>query len=280
MSDATLDSLAPTSEAPAVAPTPAPVAQPAAPAAAPASAAPAQPAPPSGQDPAYGQLLKQLGYQSPEDLSRDLAFTRQFREDVARQQAARRQADPAHREAQVRGEAFRQLVAEGYSPEVMDGLARLPEISEFLDAQRADAAQRDLTEGLRAIGITDDGSRESKAELQAWEDAVADRLNSRTQQGLDWNRRYFSTPAERREVIHEIIAHEEGRFNRVLLRQNAQTLRDAAARRQSTAPATRSLATPKVREVPITATDPLGQRRQRNAAAGQQLDDIWSHFGA
>jgi hypothetical protein len=280
MSDVTLDSLAPAPEVPA-APAPAPVAAPAAPGAAPTpSAAPATPAQPSGDDAAYGRLLQQLGYKAPDDLARDLAFTRQFREDVARQQAARRQADPAYRETQVRGEAFRQLVAEGYSPEVMDGLARLPEINEFLDAQRADAAQRDLNDGLRAIGITDDGSKESKAELAAWEDAVADRLNSRTPQGLDWNRRYFSTPADRREVINEIIAHEESRFNRVLLRQNAQTLRDAAARRQSAVPATRSLAAPKVREVPITATDPLGRSRQRNAAAGQQLDDIWSHFGA
>lgn len=270
----TLDSLAPQAPAPVSAPAATPAAQPA-PSGAPLGTTPAAPAAPG--DGGYAKLLADLGYKTADDLAHDLRFSRAARAEYERARQTREANDPRVQETRQRGEAFRQLVAEGYSPDHVDALARLPEISQFLDAQRADGAQRDMLDGLREIGVTDDGSKEAQGELKAWEDVIADRLNSRTQQGLEWNARYFGTPAERRAVVTEIIATEEQRINRTLLRQNAQTLRDAAKRRASAPPSRTPL--PTVRREPITATDPSKARREGNIQTARQLDEIyqWSH---
>lgn len=243
----------------------APVAAPAAPAAAPAAAS-------AGDD--YGRLLSSLGYESAEEMRRDLATARQFRAEVDRARQERERSDPARQQAAQRGEAFRQLVAEGYSPEHVDALAQLPEVTEFLTQQRADAAQRDLDGALGELGLQFDNSKDAQALRQAWEDAVADKLNSNPR----LNARYFGTPAERKAVIHEIVAGEERRINHILLRQNAQTLRDHAAR-QSAAPRAGSRALPTIAAPTLTSTDPLARRRESNVATNRQLDDIyaWAH---
>lgn len=270
---ATLDSLAPASQPAAVPAAPPPAAQPA-PSGAPAAPA-AAPAAPAGDG--YAKLLADLGYRNAEDLAHDLRFSRAARAEYERARQRELANDPRHQELRERSTAHRQLMRETYSPEHEEALSRLPEVTEFLDSQRADSAQRDMMDGLREIGVVDDGSKEAKAELAAWENVISDRLNSRTDQGLEWNARYFGTPAERRAVVHEIIATEEARINRSLVRQHALTLREAAQRRAS-APNRTPFPTVRPRE-PITATNPSQRRREGNAAASRQLDEIyaWAH---
>lgn len=266
----TLDSLAPAPPAPAPAatPSPAPAVAPAAPAAAPAAPA----------APDYAPLLKSLGYENSEALQRDLAFTRQFREDVARQRQERERNDPANQQRAERAEAFRQLMRETYGDDAERAFRGLPDLGRERDQQINDAAWQQGLAELAKIGVVDDGSPEAQAELKEWDDAITAHLMARTERGMAWNDRWFQGgPAERAAVIREIIAVEEGRLNRSLLRQNAQTLRDAAARRSSAA-SPRSVPLPQVRTEPITATDPAERRRQANAAQSRSLDDIHAHF--
>lgn len=262
----TLDSLAPSA--------PAPVAAPAPPAAAPAAPAPA--AAPSAPD--FSPLLKSLGYENTDALQRDLQFTRQFREDVARQRAERERNDPANQQRAERAEAFRQLMRETYGEDVARQLSALPDLGRERDQQINDQAWREATAELAKIGVVDDGSPEAKKELQEWDDAITGYLMAPTERSLAWNKRWFEGgPAERSAVLKEIITVEEGRMNRSLLRQNAQTLRDAAARRSSAA-SPRSVPLPQVRQEPITATDPFERRKQSAAATSRTLDDIHAHF--
>lgn len=280
--DVTLDSLAPASTqappAPAASPTPA-AAPPSPSSPTPASSAtPAGAAPPAPAAPAFdqGAWLKSLGYDSLDEYKADLAFSRRARSEFERAQQERLRSDPQHQQMRQRGEALRQLIAEGYSPEIADALPQLPEISNFLSAQRADAAGRDLDGALAELGLTFDDSAEAQAIRQSWEDAVADKLNS----DVRLNARYFGTPAERKAVIREIVGHEERRINHVLLQQNAQTLRDAAQRAARTPRAGRAPATmPTAAPQRSAATDPTIRRRENAAHASRSLDDIysWSH---
>lgn len=249
----------------APAPAAAPVAAPASPAAAPAAAAP------TAAD--YSPLLSKLGYQTEDDLARDLAFTRQFRGELEQHRRNQERQDPARQQAAQRGEAFRQLVAEGYSPDHADALNQLPEISQFLNQQRADSAQRDLSSALGEMGLSFESSNKEHQEIfSIIEDNIADRLNADPR----LNARYFGSPADRAAVIRELVGRQEKLINHVLLRQSAQTLRDHAQRVRS---APRQTALPKVTPAQLTQTDPLLRRREGNAAAGRQLDDIWSHYG-
>lgn len=275
--DVTLDSLAPTPSTPA-APA-APPTQPSSAAAPPASAAPvATPVAPAQPPPdPTAALLRSLGYQSPEELQRDLAFTRRFRAEADRVRQQQIEADPNRQAAQRRGEALRGLVAEGYSPEVADALQTLPEIQQFLDAQRVEAANHDLDSCLSDLGIKFDGSKEAQGLRQHFEDAIADRLNG----NRALNARYFASPTERRAVIRELVEAEEKRINHALSLQGALTLREHAARSARTPRGLRSAASlPPVREEKPTATDPTLRRREGNAIASRQLDDIWNHTRA
>lgn len=255
---------------PAVAPAPAVPAAPPTPAAAPI-AAPSQATPAAPTPADYTPLLSKLGYQDEATLAQDLAFTRQFRAEAERVRSERERADPARQQAAQRGEAFRQLVAEGYSRDHAEALNQLPEISQFLNQQRAEGATRDLTDALNDAGLTFDGSPEQKEIFSIVEDNIADRLNADPR----LNARYFGSPADRAAVIRELVGRQEKLINHVLLRQSAQTLRDHAQRVRS---APRQNALPKVTPATLTATDPLARRREGNQAAGRQLDDIWSHY--
>jgi len=277
MADGVLDSLAP---APTQAPTPppstpaaAPVASPA-PASAPAAAPSAAPAAPAVDHAAIErQILKSLGYESADDARADLEFSRRARAEYQRQAELQRQNDPGRQDAMRRGQALRALVAEGYNPDVADSLAQLPEITQFLNDQRADAANRDLDGALEEIGIAFDGSKESADLRQLWEDALSDKLNANPA----LNRRYFGTPAERKAVIQEMVATEERRINNVLARQGATALRDHAARAQRSPRGMRSTAAlPTVRQATPTATDPIKRRQESRTIVSGQLDDVWN----
>lgn len=267
------DALAPAAAAPVAAPAPA-----AAPAPPPSSAPVAQPAAaplaaaaPAPQDD-YSRLLSSLGYQDVEGLKADLEFNRNFRAEAERVRQQRLANDPARQQATQRGEALRQLVAEGYSPEIAESLNALPEIQQFLNGQRADGAQRDLDSALGDIGLRFDDTKDSQDMRQAWEDAIADRIAS----NRGYRERYFGTPAERKAVIRDVVALEERRINHVLLRQNAQTLRDHAARQTTTAPGRGTL--PTVRPPTVTATEPAARAREMKAERHRQLQDIHAAY--
>lgn len=274
MADA-LDGLAPapTPPAPASAPAPAaPIASPS-PSAPPVAATPAPVAPTLDSAAIERQVLKSLGYDSAEDARADLEFSRRARAEYQRQAQLQRQNDPAHQEATRRGAALRALVAEGYSPDVADSIAQLPEVTNFLNEQRAEAAQNDMRAALAEIGVGFDESKDGRELEQAWEDAIADKLNVNPR----LNARYFGSPAERKAVIREIVAGEERRINNVLARQGATALREHAARASTSPRGMRSTAAlPTVRQATPTSTDPLKRRHEGRAITSGQLDDIWN----
>jgi hypothetical protein len=276
--DVTLDSLAPaTTQAPAVptpAAAPAVTSAPTPPVPGPSAAAP----PPAAAAPAFdpNAWLKTLGYESQDDLRRDLEFTRRFRSEADRVRAERESRDPERQQAAQRGRALRELMAEGYNPDVADGLAELPEMTRFLREQRAEAANRDLDSALGEVGVSFDDSDAGRNARQDWEDAIESHLN----RDQKLNRLYFGTPADRRVAIREAVAIEERRINHVLLGRDAATLRDHAARAQKLpragrAPATAPVASPQR----STATDPTLRRRENAGLDSRTLGDIysWSH---
>lgn len=199
-----------------------------------------------------------------------------MRAELERAQASRREADPETRAAAQRGATFRSLVAEGYSPEHADYIARLPELFQTNDAARATESKQEMAAELRtSLGLSFDGP-EGAERLQDWENACADHLN----RDPKLNAMYFD-PAMRREAIRLAVEREEKRINHVLLSQNAQTLRAAAARRQAT-PAGRSTpATIAIREEAPTApyTDAPGRRRQHREITSRKLDDLLTNLG-
>jgi hypothetical protein len=276
--DATLDSLAPSAPAPAAAPTaPAPSAAPAgtpAPSAAPA-VAPSAAAPAPLDGPALlNALSQQLGIPA-DELKESLALTARMRQEHQRRQALDRESDPNVQQAAQRGRALRTLMAEGYSPEVANALESLPDVADYLHAQRAEGAQADMVSALAEIGVTFDNSKESLELRDEWEDLLTDRINANPK----LVRLYNGTPAERREVIRGLVERQERQINAVLRKQNAATLRDHAARSASQPRAGRAVtATPRVRDEKPTATDPLQRRREGNAIQGRQLDDIFAHY--
>lgn len=223
------------------------------------------------------QLARELGYDSLDEYKADLAFARRARGEHERRQTLERQNDPQYQQTRARGEALRTLMAEGYSPEVADALPSLPEISQFLADQRAEGAQRIMVEALGEIGIRDDGSKESQELLAEIEDRLTFRLNQPTREGLRLNKLYHGSPADRRACVQELVQGEERYLNRHLLRQNAATMRDHASRAAALPRGGRSVsATPQVRQEKPTSPDPTTRRREGNAIAGRQLDDVWA----
>lgn len=276
MADDALDALAPSAATPTPAPAvPSPAApvaspapsQPAAPSAAPAPAAPtpAAVAPPAPDGAAMLQALsQQLGIPA-DELRASLDLTRRMRAEHERRQSLEREADPGYQAQRQREQAFERFLAE--SPAYR-------EMADYLHAQRADGAERDMVEALGELGITFDESKESQALRAEYADLFADRINANPR----LVERYNGTPAERRAVIRELVAAEEKRTNAILLRQNAATLRDHASRAAQLPRGGRSVTvTPQVRQERSTATDPTLRRRENNAIAGRQLDDIWAH---
>lgn len=279
MSDA-LDALAPAApaapapQAPSAAPAVSPAAPPASSVAPAAAPAPPVAAPAPAPDPAaeLQRLAQSLGYQSADEYKADLAFARRARTEYERRQVLERQNDPNVQQAARRGEALRALIAEGYNPEVADALPSLPEVSQFLSDQRADHAQKVMTEALGDIGIRDDGSKESQELLADIEERMSNRLNH----DLRLNKLYHGTPSDRAACVKELVGAEERYLNRHLLRQNAATLRDHHAKASAMPRAGRGgTATPQVRKEVPTSTDPVLRRREGNAIASRQLDDIF-----
>lgn len=209
-------------------------------------------------------LSEQLGIPA-DELRESLELTRRMRAEVARRESLERQADPNYQAQRQREQAFERFLAE--SPAYR-------EVADYLHAQRAEGAERDMAEALGELGITFDDSKESRALREEYADLFTDRINANPR----LVERYNGTPAERREVIRELVAAEERRTNAILLRQNAATLRDHAQRAATQPRGGRSVTvTPRVRQEQSTATDPLQRRRENNGIASRQLDDIWSH---
>ena len=263
---------------------------PAAPATAPAQAASptpsttASPTPPASASPAAAPTgsseapelreLREL-YGDPADLRSTIEFVREFRGELERAKAGQRQADPEYRAASQRGATFRSLVAEGYSPQHADYIARLPELFQSNDMARAVQSQQDMAEELQTLGLSFEG-KDGAERLQDWENTCADYLNrDRRLNGM------YHDPSMRREAIREIIGKEERRINHVLLSQNAQTMRDAARRRAATPAPGRSSSTFAVREEAPTApySDAAGRRRQHREITGRKLDDLLANYG-
>ena len=185
-----------------------------------------------------------------------------------------RQQDPAYQHQQRRNEAFEQLVQDRYGREVANALPVLPQIADYLHAQRADGAQADMVAALDELGITFDTSKEALELRQEWEDLLTDRINANDRYIARYN---LGTPADRRELIRELVGREERRINPVLLKHNAATLRDAAARKAALPRAGRGgAATPQVRRETPTSTDPLQRRREGRALDSRALDDLWA----
>lgn len=229
----------------------------------------------AGVPPELRQLASILG--DPADLKSALDFLRTFKSDVERARAAQRANDPGVQAAERRGATFRSLLEEGYSREHAEALLRLPELLEERDSQRVEYAKQDLQNLLSSeLGLTFPKTDEGREALQEWEDAVADVLN----RDAKLNRLYFN-PATRREAITEAIAREERRINRVLLSQNAATLRDAAKRRTAPSAARGSTPTVTVREEMPKApySDPAARRREHKDIASRQMNDILAQFG-
>ena len=171
------------------------------------------------------------------------------RAEYERRAELERQNDPAYQHLERRNQAFEQLVHDRYGREVAQALPMLPQVAEYLHAQRADAAQADMVGALEEIGITFDTSKEALDLRQEWEDLLTDRINAHPRYIERYN---LGSPAERRDLIRELVGREERRINPVLLKQNAATLRDAAARKAMQPRAGRGgAATPQIRrEVP------------------------------
>lgn len=207
-------------------------------------------------------------------MQRDLAFTRRFRSEAERVQEERRRQDPDYQGLVRRREAMHTLLGESFSPEHVDAMQALPEFRQYLNEQRAEAANRDLDDALKEVGLVFEDSKEGRELRQIYEDAISAPL--KTDRAL--NARYFGTPADRREVIRELVAREERRTNHALALQGAQTLREYAARQARLPRGMRQApALPVVREEKPTATDPTLRRREGNQIASRQLDDIWNH---
>lgn len=277
----------PAPSTPAAAPAPSATPSPSTPSATPAAAGTTQtplqtgnattttPTGDAGVPPELRQLAGILG--DPADLKSALDFLRTFKADVERARASQRANDPTVQAAERRGATFRSLMEEGYSREHAEALMRLPELLEERDAQRVEYAKQDLQHLLSSeLGLTFPDTDEGREALQEWEDSVADILN----RDAKLNRLYFN-PATRREAITQAIALEERRINRVLLAQNAATLRDAAKRR--TAPSAARGATPTVtvrEEMPKAPySDAAGRRREHRDIASRQMNDILAQFG-
>lgn len=212
----------------------------------------------------------------PDDFKASLEFLRDFRREVARAQEQRLAADPERQASSQRGATFRSLVAEGYSPEHADYIARLPELFQSNDTARAVQAQQDMQAELHELGLSFEG-KDGAERLQDWENACSDVLN----RDARLNALYFN-PATRRQAIREVIQREERRFNHVLLGQNAGTLRENARRRAAVpAPGRSARATVQVREEEPTApySDAAARRRQHREITGRKLDDILATFG-
>jgi hypothetical protein len=275
MADA-LDALAPA--APVTPATPAPVAAPpvasptsdapAAPSAAPA-AAPAQvAAAPAPTGPALvQQLAEQLGIPAAE-LRESLALTARMRGEYQRRQQLERDNDPGVQQSRARADALHRLMVETYGPEVADSMRELPSHTASLREQRAEAAQSELTTELRALGIED------PALVKDIEGNLTDRLNGNRR----LNDLYHGSPEERRACIREMLGVHEKIADHALLRQSGQKLREHAARLASAPRAARHASvTPTVRQETPTSTDPVLRRREGNAIASRQLDDIWGY---
>lgn len=282
MADA-LDSLAPTAApsvpapavpspvAPAASPSPSPT-----PASASAAAAPtpAAVAPPALDGPALLHALsEQLGIPA-DELKESLDLTRRMRAEHLRRQDIERRNDPGYQQRAQRNEALDQLLIDRYGREVANALPALPQLADALHAQRAEGAHGDLLTALDKAGMTFDDSKEGQEALGELEDRFTDQINASER----LVRLFNGTPAERRACVQELVDREERYVNRHLLRQNAATLRDHAARAASQPRGGRSVTvTPRVRQETPTATDPVLRRREGNAIAGRQLDDIWAH---
>lgn len=278
--------------APAPAATPAP-ASPPAPSPAPSQAAPApsSPAPSPGPAPAapaaaptpydsaaaLQQTAKDLGFDSPDDLRATLRWTREAQARIQREEQARQQQDPETQRAARRGQTFRELVAEGYSPEHAEYMARLPELFQASDAQRATGSTQILKDQLSDLGLDFTG-KEGEERYQDYEDDVADILNG----NVKLNALYHRDPTGQREAIRLIVERKERLTNHALLAQNAATLRDHKARRQSVPTASRGPATGvTVREEKPEAdysNAPL-RRRQHREIASRQLGDLYTTYG-
>lgn len=280
-----------------LAPAPAPAvpsapASPPAPSAAPTQAAPAvstpalspAPAPAPAAAPtvvdsaaALQQFAKDLGYDSPDELRQNLKWTREAQARIQREEQARRQQDPEHQRAQQRGQTFRELVAEGYSPEHAEYMARLPELFQASDAQRAQGSTQILKDSLSDLGL-DFAGKDGQERYQDYEDDVADILNGNAK----LNALYHRDPTGQREAIRLIVERKERLTNHALLAQNAATLRDHKARRQSVPTASRGPATGvTVREEKPEAdysNAPL-RRQQHRAIASRQLGDLYTTYG-
>jgi len=132
-----------------------------------------------------------------------------------------------------------------------------------------------MVNALGKLGITFDDSKESQEERSEYEERFTDLINASPRLVQLYN----GTPADRRACIQELVDREERYLNRHLLRQNAATVRDHAARAASQPRGGRSVTvTPRVREEKPTSTDPTMRRREGNAIAGRQLDDIFRHY--
>ena len=233
---------------------------------------------PTGPDNAAAlqQLAESLGYRSPDELKETLNFSRKFQAEVERNQRAQRQNQPEYQASARRGETFRGLVAEGYSREHADYIARLPELFQSNDAARAVQSQADLAAELKGLGLTFNG-KDGKERLQDWENTCSDYLNRDPR----LNAMYFD-PSQRQAAIKEIIGVEERRINHVLLSQDAATMRDAARRRANSPALGRSTpATLAIREEAPTApiSDPAGRRRQHKEITSRKLDDLLANYG-
>jgi len=272
-----LDSLAP--------PAPAPPAPTAPPAAAPSYAPSSTPAPaaavtsaasaPALDGPQLMHMLsQQLGIPA-DELRESLDLTRRMRAEHMRRQEMEHRSSPDYQDRSRRNAALDQLLVDRYGPEVAGALPALPQLADALHAQRAEGAQADLATALSKAGMSFGDSPEGQEALQELEDRFTDQINASGR----LVRLYNGTPTDRRACIQELVDREEKYVNRHLLRQNAATLRDHAARAASQPRGGRSVTvTPRVRAEQPTATDPLLRRREGNQIAGRQLDDIYAHY--
>jgi len=273
-----LDSFAPSApapSAPASPASPAPSYAPPSSASAPAAVSTPAPSAPALDGPQLMSMLsQQLGIPA-DELRESLDLTRRMRAEHMRRQEMEHRSSPDYQDRSRRNAALDQLLVDRYGPDVASALPALPQLADALHAQRAEGAQADMLTALAKAGMSfgdGPGAQEALTEL---EDRFTDQINA--SQRLV--RLYNGTPTERRACIQELVDREEQYVNRHLLRQNAATLRDHAARAASQPRGGRSVTvTPRVRAEQPTATDPLLRRREGNQIAGRQLDDIYAHY--
>jgi hypothetical protein len=219
-------------------------------------------------------LSQQLGIPA-DELRESLDLTRRMRAEHMRRQEMEHRSSPDYQDRSRRNAALDQLLVDRYGPEVAGALPALPKLADALHAQRAEGAQADLATALSKAGMSFGDSPEGQEALQELEDRFTDQINASGR----LVRLYNGTPTDRRACIQELVDREEKYVNRHLLRQNAATLRDHAARAASQPRGGRSVTvTPRVRAEQPTATDPLLRRREGNQIAGRQLDDIYAHY--